>query len=88
MRRIFFPAIFKKSEEGGFEVSFYDLPIFTFGNDIQHSLLMAEDALKVTIDYYIKERKRIPVPSRIQEIELKNPDSSFIQFVGVDILDA
>ena len=46
MEKLFYPAIFHEAEEGGFWVSFPDLPeCLTEGDDMQQAYEMAVDAL-------------------------------------------
>ena len=46
MKKLFYPAVFHKAEEGGVWISFPDLPeCMTQGDDLQEAYEMAADAL-------------------------------------------
>ena len=59
-----YPCNFAPEEDGGFDVSFPDVPeALTCGNDRAEALVMAEDALTVALGTYVDNRQSIPVPS-------------------------
>ena len=59
-----YPCNFAPEEDGGFDVSFPDVPeALTCGNDRAEALAMAEDALTVALGAYVDNRQNIPVPS-------------------------
>ena len=69
MRKLFYPAIFHTAEEGGFWITFPDLPeCMTQGDDMQNAYEMAVDALGLAISSRKKERLEIPIPSKPHEI--------------------
>ena len=50
MQKLFYPSIFHKAEEGGFWVSFPDIPeCLTEGDDMRQAYEMASDALGLVI---------------------------------------
>ena len=50
MKKLFYPAIFHKAEEGGFWVTFPDIPeCMTQGDDMQHAYEMTVEALGLAI---------------------------------------
>ncbi|MBF0308241.1 MAG: type II toxin-antitoxin system HicB family antitoxin [Magnetococcales bacterium] len=52
------------AEEGGFVVTFPDLPpAITQGEDRDESLMRAKDALETALEMYIDTRRAIPLPS-------------------------
>ncbi|MBF0136074.1 MAG: type II toxin-antitoxin system HicB family antitoxin [Magnetococcales bacterium] len=52
------------AEEGGFVVTFPDIPpAITQGEDRDEALLRARDALETALEFYIDDRKPLPVPS-------------------------
>ena len=54
MERLFYPAVFHKAEEGGFWVSFPDIPeCMTQGDDMQDAYEMAVDALGLSLSTMI-----------------------------------
>ncbi len=59
-----YPCVLMSEEEGGFSVSFPDVPeALTCGNDRADALAQAQDALAVALAGYVHERWDIPVPS-------------------------
>jgi predicted RNase H-like HicB family nuclease len=64
MKKLFYPAIFHKAEEGGFWVTFPDIPeCMTQGDDMQQSYEMAVDALGLALSSREEEHEEIPTPS-------------------------
>ena len=59
-----YPCVLTPEEEGGFFVSFPDVPeALTGGASRREALTMAEDALVAALSMYVREREEIPVPS-------------------------
>ncbi len=64
--RYVYPCILTPEQEGGFSVSFPDVPeALTCGNDRSEALEMAGDALATALAGYVQERWNIPVPSAV-----------------------
>lgn len=64
---LIYPAILDPAEEGGFIVTFPDIPeAITQGDDETEALLMAEDALITMLEAYMDDRQAIPKPSPLQ----------------------
>lgn len=64
MNKLFYPAIFHKAEEGGYWITFPDLPeCMTQGENLQHAYEMAFDALGLAITSREVENEEIPFPS-------------------------
>jgi antitoxin HicB len=60
-----YPADFEAAEEGGFVVTFPDIPeAITQGEDVEDALLHAADVLESALDYYIEEGRPVPTPSK------------------------
>ena len=60
-----YPARLKKQEEGGFVVTFPDIPeAITQGEDVEDALTHAADALESALDFYFEDRRRVPLPSK------------------------
>ena len=60
-----YPANFKAAEEGGFVVTFPDIPeAITQGESVEDALLHAADALTSALDFYIEGGTPIPAPSK------------------------
>jgi len=60
-----YPAIFEPAEEGGFVVTFPDIPeAITQGEDVDDAMLHAADALETALDFYFDAQRIVPKPSR------------------------
>jgi antitoxin HicB len=60
-----FPAKFARAKEGGFVVTFPDIPeAITQGDNIDDAMHHATDALESALDFYFEEGRRVPMPSR------------------------
>ncbi len=72
MKSIIYPAIFHKTETGGFWVEFPDLPgCFTEADTLDEAVNMAGDALFVWFDNEEQER---PEPSAVADIAVNGDD--------------
>ena len=61
--RYAYPCVLTPEEDGGFSVSFPDVPeALTCGDDRAEALAMAEDALAVALGAYVRAREDIPSP--------------------------
>lgn len=61
--RYAYPCVLAAEQDGGFSVSFPDVPeALTCGDDRAEALEMAEDALAVALGAYVQSREEIPVP--------------------------
>ena len=76
--RYVYPCVLTPEPEGGFSVTFPDVPeALTGGNDRVEALAMAEDALATALAGYVQERWEIPLPSTAasgQELIAVPPD--------------
>jgi antitoxin HicB len=60
-----FPAKFARAKEGGFVVTFPDIPeAITQGDNIDDAMHHAADALESALDFYFEEGRLVPMPSR------------------------
>lgn len=85
MNRLFYPAIFHKAEEGGFWVSFPDLPeCLTEGDNLEQAYEMAFDALGLCLADRKKANEPLPEASLPNEIELE--ENSFLVVIEFDML--
>jgi len=85
MKKFFYPALFHKAEEGGFWVSFPDIPeCLTQGDDMTQAYEMAIDALGLALTCREKERQPFPISSDPTTITLE-PDS-FLVVIEFDML--
>ena len=81
MNRLFYPAIFHKTEEGGFWVTFPDLPeCMTQGDDMQQTYEMAVDALGLSLT----TMEEIPKPSPLDKV---NPEEGVLIIVEFDMAE-
>lgn len=63
MQKLFYPAIFHPAEEGGFWITFPDLPeCMTQGDDMQSAYEMAVDALGLAITSRKKRSRKSLLP--------------------------
>ena len=85
MKKFFYPALFHKAEEGGFWISFPDIPeCLTQGNDMSQAYEMAIDALGLALTCREKEQQPFPASSVPTPITLE-PDS-FLVVIEFDML--
>lgn len=85
MKKLFYPAIFHKAEEGGFWISFPDIPeCLTQGDDMTQAYEMAVDALGLALTCREKELEPFPDISDPTSIAL-DPDS-FLVVIEFDML--
>lgn len=81
MNRMFYPAIFHKAEEGGFWVSFPDIPeCMTQGEDLQQAYEMSVDALGLSITTMEENKEELPVPSSPDQIDAEDGMLVVIEF--------
>jgi antitoxin HicB len=60
-----YPAKFKPAKEGGFVVTFRDIPeAITQGESVEDAMIQARDALQTALDFYFDDRREIPAPSK------------------------
>lgn len=60
-----FPMNLQASDEGGFVVTFPDIPeAITQGEDKEDALRRGTDALETALEFYFDARRSIPTPSR------------------------
>lgn len=59
-----YPARFKPAPEGGFVVTFRDIPeAITQGETEAEALEMAEDVLYSAMEFYFEDKRPVPLPS-------------------------
>ena len=68
--KYFYPAIFHEAQEGGYWISFPDIPeCLTQGGSLEEAYYMANEALGLALEDRIKEND-IPAPSDIKTIKV------------------
>lgn len=62
-----YPARFEPAEEGGYVVTFRDIPeAITQGEDDKDAMVMAEDVLVSAMDFYFEDQRPVPMPSKLK----------------------
>lgn len=65
-----YPAHFEPAEEGGFVITFRDIPeAITQGDDLAEALKEAESSLVDAMDFYFEDGRAVPPPSQAQDGE-------------------
>lgn len=65
-----YPARFEPASEGGFVVTFRDIPeAITQGDTEAEAMEMAEDVLVSSMDFYFDDKRQVPSPSPALEGE-------------------
>lgn len=84
--KLFYPALFHKTEKGGFWISFPDIPeCLTEGDDMSQAYEMAKDALGLSLESRIEEGDTLPAPSDPSNISIE--DDAFLVVVEFDQLE-
>ena len=59
------PVKLSKEPEGGYTVTFPDIPeAITCGESIEDALYHAKDALESAMDFYLDDKRPVPLPSK------------------------
>jgi antitoxin HicB len=62
-----YPVVLTPAEEGGFVVTFPDIPeAITQGDDRDKALEMGLDALITSLDFYFDDKRPVPIPSPLE----------------------
>lgn len=81
MKKLFYPAVFHKAEEGGYWVTFPDLPeCITEGDNMEESYQMAVEALGLALTERMKDKEEIPEASDIEDIKDEDGVTVVVQF--------
>ncbi len=84
MKKLFYPALFHNAEEGGFWISFPDLPeCLTEGDDMQQSYEMAVEALGLALTS--REDAGEPIPSPSEPNKISTTEDCFIAVIEFDM---
>ena len=66
-----YAAKLSSAEEGGFVVTFRDIPeAITQGDDEKEALAMAKDALITSMDFYFEDKRQVPAASAQEDDEV------------------
>lgn len=80
LSNIVYPANLEVADEGGFVVTFRDIPeAITQGDNWSDMLAMAHDALSTAFEFYFEDNRPVPPPSAFQHSEVA---------IGVSVEDA
>lgn len=86
MNKLFYPAVFHEAEEGGFWVSFPDIPeCMTQGDDMQQAYEMAVEALGLSLSSMEDDGETVPEASRPQDIQVE--DGAFLVVIEFDMAE-
>lgn len=86
MAKYVYPAIFTPEEGGVYSVFFPDLEgCYTCGDNLQDALFMAEDVLAFVLYDYEAEGRKIPEPSKAEDVEKSGED--FVNYVACDTVE-
>lgn len=87
MAEYVYPAIFHPNQDdGSFTITFPDLPgCITEGKNIGNALYMAQDALRVWLQFTSDEKEPIPAPRDAAQVE--TAPGEFINLVRAEIKD-
>ena len=84
MKKLFYPALFHKAEEGGFWVSFPDIPeCLTQGDDMTQAYEMAVDALGLALS--CREKEHQPLPDISDPTAITPKPDSFLVVIEFDM---
>lgn len=65
-----YPARFEPADEGGFVVTFRDIPeAITEGDTLDEAREMAADALLTAMDFYFEGKRKVPEASKVEKDE-------------------
>ena len=85
MEKLFYPALFHKAEEGGFWISFPDIPeCLTQGDDMTQAYEMAVDALGLALT--CREKEQQPFPNASDPTAITPEANSFLVVIEFDML--
>jgi predicted RNase H-like HicB family nuclease len=63
-------AVFIPAREGGYSIAFPDFPeAISQGDDLGECMVMAADALALTVEEYVKARRELPQPSGLDDAQ-------------------
>lgn len=82
--KLAYPAIFEPCEEGGYTVSFPDLPgCFTEGDDLAEALYMAQEAAGGWLLVTLEDGEKLPPVSKFEDINVE--DGCIVNMVAMDM---
>ena len=86
MKKLYYPSVFHIAEEGGFWITFPDIPeCMSEGDNLEEAYKMASDALGLAITSRMEDREEIPTPSQITSIDLSENKDEFVAIIEFDL---
>ena len=86
MTKYVYPAVFTQEADGSYSVEFRDLEgCYTCGDNLEHAIEMAQDALSLTLYEYEADNRFIPEPSNRSDISLS--ENEFVNYIVGDTLE-
>ncbi len=86
MLKLVFPACFYPCEEGGYTVTFPDLPgCVTEGDTLSEAVDMAIDAASGWLLEYVENTKQLPNSSNIKDVVPNEYENGFVSLISVDL---
>ena len=86
MKKLYYPSVFHIAEEGGFWITFPDIPeCMSEGDNLEEAYKMASDALGLSITSRMEDREEIPTPSQITSIDLSENKDEFVAIIEFDL---
>lgn len=83
--KYFYPALFHRAEEGGYWVSFPDLPeCLTQGDDMGEAYGMSVEALGLALEDRVKSGN-VPKPSAVENVPVEA--NSYVVIIEFDMLE-
>ena len=81
MNRLFYPAVFHTAEEGGFWVTFPDIPeCMTQGDNMQQAYEMAVDALGLSLSTREERGEAMPKASTLDKVDPEDGTLIIVEF--------
>lgn len=85
--KLFYPAVFRTAEEGGFWITFPDFSdCLTQGENMEEAYKMAVDALGLAISDKLQSKEQLPAPSSLEDIAVDARSGSFLAIIEFDKL--
>lgn len=85
MKKLFYPALFYIAKEGGFRVSFPDIPeCLAQGDDLAQAYEMAVEALGLAVEIY--ETQCRPLPAGSDPRAITPGQNAFLVLIAFDLL--
>ena len=86
MTKYVYPAVFTQEADGSYSVEFRDLEgCYTCGDNLEHAIEMAQDALSLSLYEYEADNRFIPEPSSRSDISLS--ENEFVNYIVGDTLE-